>query len=1105
MPVSTPGKESDYRLYTDGRFVITDYNQKKPFSNFLPGIAGLYGIPMWAFYVNRGQGIASFGTRNKDNAILEFFPANKAYQNVTRLGFRTFIKPIPRTKNRPSVYEPFGETLAGSFSVEQTMEISSSELVMRETNRSLGLEITVRYFTAPNEPLAVLVRELVLHNISNGPLSFELLDGLPQVHPYGMNEYFVKHMSRTIEAWMVVENCQKKAPFFRLKVDASDKPEVVVIEEGNFFFSVFEERGGRTRLLDPIVDSAKIFGSLLDYSFPKLFSESTPYKAPGDQVMENKTPCGFSTASVKLGPGQSKKLFSFFGQTGSVKLLNRYVARASRKGYVDTKREENQRLIESIKAKTFTVTASQAYDLYCGQTYLDNVIRGGLPIHLGSDGEGVLFHVYSRKHGDLERDYNLFLLEDTYFSQGDGNYRDVNQNRRNDVWFDPRIKDANIRTFLNLIQLDGFNPLVIKGVRFHLKNTREPKKILARTFGKTQARVIESLLGKSFSPGGFYRALEEKGLITRPRFEKLLSELAPFMIRDEKAEHGEGFWVDHWTYNLDLIESYLAIYPEDLGPLLFERKEYTFYDNDHRVLPRDEKFHLKQNGAVRQYRAVVKDVEKSALLRSRDKEAGCVRVRQGRSEIYRTDLFVKLLCLLTNKVAALDPEGKGMEMEADKPSWYDSLNGLPGLLGSSLPETFELKRLALFMIHALEDSQPDPGRKLELPVELYEFIKKMDALLAKHFRDPSASRHFSFWDGAGGLKEKYRAQTRWGLSGQERKLSLLEIKIYLEHVREKADMGLERAYDAKKRIFPTYFENEVVRYQSLGNSFVRPLQFKQRPLPLFLEAPVHALKIEKDPERRNELLKAVRESALYDAKLGMYKVNASLKEISLEVGRSRIFTPGWLENESVWLHMEYKFLLEILKSGLDEEFFKDFKKMLIPFQPMERYGRSVLENSSFLVSSAFLDPSLHGTGFVARLSGSTAEFLSMWLIMNAGKKPFILGHDGKLALRFEPHLPAFLFLKEDTQRTFVDPKGGSVKIRVPKNALAFMFLGKTLVVYHNPKRLDTFGKLRATVKKVTLKKASGDAIAEFRGDTVLSPFAGRVREGLVPRIDIELG
>ena len=80
--------------------------------------------------------------------------------------------------------------------------------------------------------------------------------------------------------------------------------------------------------------------------------------------------------------------------------------------------------------------------------------------------------------------------------------------------------------------------------------------------------------------------------------------------------------------------------------------------------------------------------------------------------------------------------------------------------------------------------------------------------------------------------------------------------------------------------------------------------------------------------------------------------------------------------------MEYKYLLEILKAGLYAEFFEDFKQILIPFQDSQVYRRSPLENSSFLVSSAHPDEKLHGAGFVARLSGSTAEFLEIWLRNN---------------------------------------------------------------------------------------------------------------------------
>ena len=36
-------------------FVMNDYGKKSTFASFLPGIAGIRGIPIWCYYVNRGQ------------------------------------------------------------------------------------------------------------------------------------------------------------------------------------------------------------------------------------------------------------------------------------------------------------------------------------------------------------------------------------------------------------------------------------------------------------------------------------------------------------------------------------------------------------------------------------------------------------------------------------------------------------------------------------------------------------------------------------------------------------------------------------------------------------------------------------------------------------------------------------------------------------------------------------------------------------------------------------------------------------------------------------------------------------------------------------------
>jgi hypothetical protein len=213
----------------------------------------------------------------------------------------------------------------------------------------------------------------------------------------------------------------------------------------------------------------------------------------------------------------------------------------------------------------------------------------------------------------------------------------------------------------------------------------------------------------------------------------------------------------------------------------------------------------------------------------------------------------------------------------------------------------------------------------------------------------------------------------------------------------------------------------------------------------------------------------------------MYKVTAPLTSMPEEIGRCRAFAPGWLENESIWLHMEYKYLLETLRQGLYAEFYQDFKNVLIPFQKPERYGRSILENSSFLVGSAFPDKKLHGNGFVARLSGSTAEFLHIWLIMNLGQKPFFLDKQGKLNLCLKPLIAGWLF----------DHKG----------LYSFNFLGKILVTYHNPKRKDTFSPGAAKIKTITFNDKDGNPV-EIPQDTIPSPYAQQIRSRQINRIDV---
>ncbi len=343
-------------------------------------------------------------------------------------------------------------------------------------------------------------------------------------------------------------------------------------------------------------------------------------------------------------------------------------------------------------------------------------------------------------------------------------------------------------------------------------------------------------------------------------------------------------------------------------------------------------------------------------------------------------------------------------------------------------------------------------------------------------------------------REAYRERTAYGFEGALRDLGRAYVHECLQAFMRKVDQGVERALELGNGVFPTYFYYEVTKHEVLtdeqglpkrnekGQQLVRALEFRRVDLPYFLEGPTRAMKILPTRDEKRQLYEGLKQTGIYDAKLKMYKVNASLAGQPNEIGRARAFTPGWLENESVFLHMAYKYLLELLKAGLYEPFFEEMQRAMVPFFDPQVYGRSILENSSFIASSANPDESLHGTGFVARLSGSTAEFLSMWNWMMWGPAPF-QWEKGELLLRFRPALPSFLF---DSA-----------------NHIRATFLGSCQVTYYNPERAPTYGEKAALIKEMSVHFRKGGAEL-IQGDTLPSAIAKAVRNHEVNRIDVKL-
>ena len=1052
---------SDYYLDNNNKFIIENYTEKSPFASFLPGIAGLRGIPMWVFYVNRGQGVCSFGIRDKDKPIMEFTPAYKAYQQVDFNGFRTFINLLGEDRRR--YYEPF-TSLSGKAGGKTKMRIGASGLAIEDINREYELKTEVEYFTLPNEKLAALVRKVTITNISQKEKIVELLDGMPSVIPYGIDNDGIKQIGNTLKAWMEVYNMENSIPFYKLRAGTEDKEDVDAIAEGHFYLSFTGH--GKQQLLKPIVDPAVVFGSNTALSYPERFMEEGLERLlQKPQIPSNKVPCGFFGTSQKLAGGERVELYSLIGHISSVGQLNEIKEKLASADFINRKRTESEELVCGLTQDIYTKTSSPVFDEYCRQTYLDNLLRGGYPLTLKGKAGSFIYYIYSRKHGDLERDYNYFVTEPEFYSNGNGNYRDVNQNRCNDVFFHPQVQTANIRTFMNLIQADGYNPLVITGDKLIL-GEGSLEKVISKVDESNKGR-LEKVLSKPFTQGRLYDMVLEEGITLKAPKQEFVDLVVSESEQITEAIHGEGFWADHWVYNMDLIEKYLKIYPENEMELLL-KKEYVYYDNAVVVKNRDDKYVLKKD-RVMQLDAVELNKDKEKLMSERGSFPNIMRSKHGTGEIYRSSLIAKLVVLAVNKYSCLDPKGMGVEMEAGKPGWNDALNGLPGLFGSSMAEGCELLRLLEYILKACEAYKQE---RLELPKEVWRLLEE----ILTHVEELGT---FQYWNNIAAARETYRENTRLGFSGEEKELYLSELSAVIRKLHSKLESRINTALMENGGIYPTYFHYQPEQYEKLcaDRDCVRVKAFEQRRMPLFLEGVVKGLKVCKDKAEARKLYDKVRKSKLFDEKLNMYKISEPLDGLSADFGRITAFTGGWFENETIWLHMEYKYMLEVLNSGLYDEFLSDFEKVMIPFLEPETYGRSILENSSFIASSANPDEAIHGKGFVARLSGATAEFLSIWNIMMAGHKPFEL-QDGKLCLRLKPILPHWLFDEKDE--------------------VSFMLLGKTEVTYHNPERKNTYLETME-ISTIVIVYSDGKKVS-LKGQVIPEPYSTDIRNGKVEKL-----
>jgi hypothetical protein len=710
-------------------------------------------------------------------------------------------------------------------------------------------------------------------------------------------------------------------------------------------------------------------------------------------------------------------------------------------------------------------TAYPLFDLYLKQSYLDNNLRGGFPTLLPDTKSGQVYYVFGRKHGDMERDYNAFMIPSRFYSSGPGNFRDVNQNRRSDLLFSPFVKDYNIKTFFNLIQVDGQNPLNVKPNLFSFA-----QEDLDRVTGLSSIeREALSALSSGFEPSDLYTTLRDTLHFSKAKADEVFAAVLSFSSQRPDANFAEGYWIDHWTYNVDLLENYSSIFPDEEETLFFKDGYRYFYDPVY-VEPREEKYCLLNDGKIRQYDAInLKALKEKCEKTGFDiQRAAWLKDEDGHD--ITANLAEKIIALILMKFSTLDSAQMGIEMECEKPGWNDAMNGLPGLFASGVSESVELLRLVRYARRHLKPFARRDISLMEGQCELFDGLRNALERLNKQ-----EITRFQYWDEASSLREALRLRYQDHGERARRTLSLVHVLAFLGEMDTALSQGILRAKAAGNGILPSYLIYRVTSYEKtgrvnhLGYPTVRVTAFQLETIPPFLEASARAYKLA-DGTMNEEDYRRIKASGLYDPELHFYKTCAPIDDAPFEIGRVHAFTKGWLERECNFLHMDYKYLLGLLEAGLYSDFYDEIKTNWVVAMDPYVYGRNPVEASSFIVPTCNPDKSKHGRGYFARLTGANAEFLNMFVLLFAGD-PIYSYEDGVLHFHLSPKM----------SKDFFDEKGDA----------SFLLFGKVVVRYHNPKHLDCYLGVKL------LYVIGGKTYADVQGEA-----AKQIRDGVIKKIEV---
>ena len=621
----------------------------------------------WLFISSNGS--LSAGRKDSNNALFPYYTDDKITELQEITGNKTIFKIF--NKNEVSIWEPFSLRNYGLYDIERNLykNLKGNKVIFEEINKSIGLTYKYQWSTCDEFGF---IKKSSINNHSDDIIKIELVDGIQNILPWGVDEALQNSTSNLVDAYKRNElEESSKIGIYALSAIIVDKAEPSEALKANISWS------------NGFDDCKILISSLQLDNFRKnieLFQENDVKAEKGAYFInsqislnENETKEWCIVSDVNKSSSEVLELKKIISEEKNIiAKINQCIEKASDDllklvGASDGLQTSQRRLrnIRHFSNTLFNIMRGGIFDNHYDIEKLDfsdyikrsnkkvfskkKDLINNLPeifdikklrfLCENDDDKNFIRLCYeylplkfSRRHGDPSRPWNKFSIntrneiDDSKILDYQGNWRDIFQNWEALAYSYPEFIEGMICKFLNSTTFDGYNPYRVTKYGFDWE-------------------TIEA-----DNPWSYIGYWGDHQIIYLLKFLEFIENYYPGKIK-KYLDH-DFFVYANVPYK---IKSHDEILKDPKNTIDFD------FENEEKILRRRERFGID-----------------GALLRDEN------------YFIIKVNFIEKILATSLAKISNFIPEA-GIWMNTQRPEWNDANNALVGN-GVSMVTLYYLRR-----------------------------------------------------------------------------------------------------------------------------------------------------------------------------------------------------------------------------------------------------------------------------------------------------------------------------------------------------------------------------------------------------------------------------